>query len=51
MMAGLFLLFLITMILVGFRLQRTALILGIITIILCFVMLLNHATNTLKIEL
>jgi hypothetical protein len=51
MMAGLFLVFLICMILIYKQQRNAAFGLVIINLILCLLMLLHHATDVLKIRL
>jgi len=51
MMAGLFIIFLICLILILRRKRTAAFGLVIINLILCFLMLLHHATDILKIRL
>lgn len=50
-MAFLFLLFVVVWFLILFRFQKTALIFGLINLVLLVLMLLHHATDTLKIRL
>ena len=51
MMAGLFLLFVITMLFAWFGMRRVSLYLFIITLMFCVYWFLHHATETLKINL
>ncbi len=49
MMAGLFALFLLSMLLIWVRLNNTAIILAITTLVLCSLMLIEHMTSVLNL--
>jgi Family of unknown function (DUF5993) len=51
MMAGLFILFLIVMFLIGYKKRIPALAVMLVTIALCALMLLHHATDFISIRL
>lgn len=51
MMAGLFFLFLVTEVLIFLKKRPYAMVLALITIFLCFGMLIHHATDTLQVRL
>lgn len=51
MMAVLFVIYLICLILMLFHFRTTTFTIVIINLILCFLMLLHHATDILKIQL
>ncbi len=51
MMAGLFLLFLIIMLMAWFGMRSIAIYLFVITLVLCTVWFLHHATSNLNINL
>lgn len=51
MMVSLFLLFFISLVLILFGMRKTALVLSVITLILCVCMFLQHATTKLPIHL
>ncbi|HEX2583386.1 MAG TPA: DUF5993 family protein, partial [Chlamydiales bacterium] len=51
MMAGLFLIFLISLLFLLFHQRRTAFGLAMINLLFCLLMLLHHATDVLKAHL
>lgn len=51
MMAGLYFLYLISMILVIVKKRKLAIALTMVTLLLCIFMLIHHATDTLQIRI